>query len=240
MIAWNRAYDRIAANPADFIQYFGRMYARDEFRPYSYAVKFDALRPAMSALAANFPNNASYAQTAGSATPGTAVVPGPAETRLIDFPAGAVILGITSAASIPQRKFQVETNPPTSFAYGPPAPGGGGRELYLLDLSFADGDPITTGNPISEIVSNPNSPTITRPPINADALMGDGESDDVIGRELYVTPGLGINVEIRSLLLPAFLAVNFGASKQVTTPVMGVHLVFHAMVPGTVKAKPSE
>lgn len=233
MVPWNQAYKRLRESD-DFAQLFGKMYAQDEFRPYSYAIKFDSVPPALQSNGVN-PNTGSYTQTRNDAgSPTTNTVPGPALTRTLDFPAGAVILGISSCANVAQRIItRANLIPPDDTFNVPfgPADFGGGRGLFVLDLRYVDDDPITTGNPISELVPNPASPVVTRPPILADALMGGGSDSEIPGRELYVAPGLGIQVACRSLLLPSYMPTSGDPQ-----PNMSVHVVFHAMVPGVVKA----
>lgn len=233
MIPWNQAYKRIRESD-DFAQLFGKMYRQDEFRPYSYAIKFDSLPPALQADPAN-PNTGSIAQTrADAGAPTTNTVPGPAQTRIIDFPAGAVILGISACANIPQgvitRANLIPPNDTFNIPYAP-IDIGGGREMFVLDLRYVDDDPITTGNPISELVPNPASAIVTRPPIMAEALLGNGRDSDTPVRELFVAPGNGLVVSCRSLLLPTFMPASGDPP-----PNMSVHVVFHAMVPGVVKA----
>lgn len=233
MVPWNQAYKRIRESD-DFVQLFGKMYRRDEFRPYSYVIKFDAVPPALQALATN-PNTGDLTQTRTDAgAPTTNAVPGPAQARTIDFPAGAVILGISACANVAQRVITranlIPPNDTFNLPYGPSDHGG--RELFVLDLRYVDDDPITTGNPISELVPNPASPVVTRPPIMADALLGSGRDSDTPVRELYVAPGLGIMVSCRSLLLPSFMPASGDPP-----PNMSVHVVFHSMVPGVVKAE---
>lgn len=236
MVPWNQAYKRIRESD-DFVKLFGKTYNQDEFRPYSYAIKFDGLSPALQALTTN-PNTGDLTQTRTDAgAPTTNTVPGPALARSLDFPAGAVILGISACANIAQRIItRVNLVPPNdtfSLPYGPSDVGGAaGRELFVLDLRYVDDDPITSGNPITELVSNAASPIVTRPPISADALLGNGRDSDTPVRELYVAPGLGIVVSCRSLLLPTLLPTSGDPP-----PNMSVHVVFHAMVPGVVRAR---
>lgn len=223
MIEWNRAYSRLQGSKA-FALLFGRSYSKDAFRPYAYPVKFDSLPPA-NLGATTAPNTPVYATTrAELATPDTeALVAGLPQNRQLLFPAGAVILGITAAATLAQRTAGSATSQPWRSP--------GKRDLFSLDLDFTSGDNITQGNPISELVSNPNSSIIAEPPILAEALMGNGSKDDFAVRELWVAPGLGISVTARSLVLPSNIDSTVSAP-----PNLSLHLVFHAMVPGVVRA----
>lgn len=225
MIPWNRAYRRLAAHP-DFRVLFGKRYRQDEFSPIAYALKFDALSPATLAPTAT-PNTGDIATTiANMAAPTTQVIaPGTPQSKQVVFPHGAVILTVSASAAVPLRT-------QGGFTYGPTR-NPGNRDLFMLDLDFTSGDPIISGNPISELVSNPNSTIITAPPVMADALTDGGERDNFLGQELWVTPGLGLLVGVRSLLLPSSLPA--GAQNQAIPPNLTVHVVFHAMVPGKVK-----
>ena len=227
MIPWNQAYQRVAESQ-DFKFLFGKRYAQDDFRYYGYGLKFNALQPATLAAAVATPNTGSIAQTRTDlGAPTTNIVPGAARMAQINFAVGAVILGISAAAIKPQRI--ANNGGAIAFTYGP-SRSPGNRDLFSLNLTFADTTPIVGSNPISEIVSNPNAPIITAPPIAADALMGNGEDTDTPARELFVAPGLAINVSVSSLVLPD----SAPASPSLAAPNLTVHLVFHCMIPGIV------
>jgi hypothetical protein len=227
VIEWNRAYSRIAGSQA-FALLFGRSYPKDAFRPYSFATIFDSLPPA-NLGASSAPNTGVYATTRANLSAPTStdvIVPGLPQNRQILFPAGAVILGITAAATLGQRAYTG-----TDFNYAPTM-STGKRDLFTLDLDYTSGDSIVAGNPISELVSNPNSSIIAAPPISAEALLGGaGISHIFPDRELWVAPGLGITMTARSLVLPS----NTDSTSS-APPNLSLHLVFHAMVPGTVRA----
>lgn len=213
---------------------FGKMFDKDEFRYYGYALKFDSLLPAQLATSATQPNTADPAVTAANiAAPVTNIVPGPPNDLQIDFPIGAVILGISSAAISAQRIVQVAGGAATNFPYAPDM-NNGRKDMFILDIEYTDGDPITAQNPIAETVFDPNFPAISAPPFMADALMGGGDDTEMPAREVYVAPGLGLLVRVRSLLLPTFIN---GVSSNNTTPNLTVHLVFHCMIPGVVRQK---
>lgn len=230
MISWAEAYRRSVAESGDFRLLFGRSYPIDEFRYYAYPLKFESLNPALLSAAAATPNTGSLSATdtfIGGPTVQN-IVPGAAQESLILFPAGAIILGITSAAIVPQRIVNRESGDIT-FTYGPTRHPGK-RDTFLLDLEFADTADIVGQNPIPEVSINANSPTNTAPPILADALMGGGAKDVMPTRELIITPGLGILARVRSMVL-----LNDTATNQNNVPNMSVHLCFHCMIPGVVR-----
>lgn len=234
MVPWRDAYQRIRQGD-DFALLFGKMYDIDEFRYYAYCLKFDSVAPAQLAAAPGTPNTADLAVTAAqSAVPVNPTVPGPPSDQQIPFPAGAVILGISSGAIAAQRVVSANGVGLTSFPYGPGESSPGIRNLFTLDIEYADGDPVTAQNPIPETVTAPNSAFIAAPPYMGDALMGGGEDTDMPLRELYVAPGLVLQVRVRSLLLPNLIA----APPSTPPPNLNVHVVFHAMIPGVVRKQP--
>lgn len=233
MIAWSDAYRRTVAESTDFRLLFGRMFRIDEFRYYAFPLKFEALQPALLAAAANDPNSGDMEDTVdGIAAPGVNLVPGEAAESLIDFPAGAIIIGITAAGILPQRIATADETP-AAFAYGP-SRNPGKRDLFMLDLEYADTSPITAGNPIPSLSISPTDSVNTAPPILADALCGGGRGDIMPARELLITPGLGILARVRSMVLP-----NAPIDEGYNAPNLSVHIVFHCMVPGVVKRKPA-
>lgn len=228
MIPWNVAYKRLTNNP-DFLLLFGKMFRQDEFRPYSYALKFDSLQPALVADGGT-PNTGSAALTSATwGAPTGAVAPGPPLSRLVDFPSGAVVLGVDGSASLAQANPRRELGPLSITYQYSPSESKGRREMFVVDLEYVDTDSICAGNPISELVSNPNSAIVTEPPIVAAALFGGGSRSSCPSHEFYVAPGLGIQVTVRSLALPSSLPVAGDAP-----PNMNVHIVMHVMIPGTV------
>lgn len=229
MIPWNSAYNRIAQS-RDFATLFGRKYSQDDFRYYAYVLTFPSLAPAQLAASAAAPNTGSIAVTRTNlAAPTTNIVPGTASEKLLSFDSGGVILGISASA----RKLQRVANngADINFRYAP-SRSPGNLDLFALQLTFADTTPITGSNPIGELVSNPNSLIQTTPPIMADALLGSGRDTDTPARELFVTPGLGLLASVRSLVLPD----SAPASPSYAPSNLIVHLVFHTMVPGIIKA----
>lgn len=229
MVPWKQAYERIRTSE-EWVTRFGKMYRMDEFRFYAYALKFASLLPAQLATGATTPNTGSAAATrAGYAAPTVNIVPGPASDLLIDFPAGAVILGITAAAVKLQRI--ANNGGAIAFTYGP-TNHKACLDLFLLDLEYVDGDPITGGNPIPDVSANANSAINAAPPIDADALLGRGGDTETPARELYVTPGLGIRASARSMVLPDTAPATGQPNGN-----LAVHLVFHCMVPGEVRMR---
>ena len=241
MIPWNDAYRRLKQS-RDFAMLFGKTYSQDEFRPYSYGLRFDSLIPASLAATTVDPNRASLVVTDATIdAPLTAIVPGPVDgPRLIDFPAGAVILGVTATAQVLQR-IVTHARGATSFTYGPDEGGsdGAGNTLFMLEFAFSDTDRITAGNPIPETVLSPpvGAPPISlaavqsAPPIMGNALLGRGRKSEMPGHEIYVTPGLGLLVKCRSLLLPNRILVDTAGP---FSPNLVVHTVFHCMIPGEI------
>lgn len=234
MVPWNEAYRRIREAGSEFQMLFGKMYLQDEFRYYAYGLKFDSVAPGLLAQDATHPNTGDLAvTTANIAAPTTNIVPGAPSDATLDFPIGAVILGISSGSIVAQRIVQVQGGAATNFVYGIGG-GDGRRPLFLVDLEYSDGDPITSQNPIPETVFDPNVAFQAAPPYMADALMGGGDDSEMPGRELYVAPGLSLQVRVRSLVTPSFITTS---SSVPVTPNSNVHLVFHAMVPGVVRQK---
>lgn len=229
MIPWNQAFNRIAQS-RDFETMFGRKYSQDDFRYYAYNLTFNSLAPAQLAVSAAAPNTPDIAATRTNlGAPTTALVPGVASSKLISFDAGGVILGISACA----RKLQRVANNGGAIAFTyPPSISPGNLDLFELDLAFTDTTPITGQNPIGELVSNPNSLIQTTPPIMAESLLGSGRDTDTPARELFVTPGLGLLAAVRSLVLPD----EAPASPANAASNLIVHLVFHTMVPGIIKA----
>ena len=215
MIPWNVAYQRLREN-RDALMLFGRDLAKDEFTPQTRIRRFDSVNPALLSAAAATRNTGDAAATAANiATPTRNIVGSTPNEQLIDFPSGAVILGITSCAAVPQRTT-------AAFVYGPTgAPGN--RDLFALDFRYVGEERIFAGNPIPEIIVDPDTPVNTAPPALADASSFGGDSGQVIPRELVVAPALGILIRVSSFLLPN------AAPNQ--TPNMAVHVAFHCMVP---------
>jgi len=239
MIPWTQAYKRTATSP-DAILKFGRQIPIDEFRFEARVVRFDAVAPALLALSTAAPNTGDLATTrAALAAPATPIVPGPASTSKLDFDDGGIILAITSGAIVPQRI--ANNGGALNFQYGPSSASasGGSQDLFALDLDYTDTSNIVGQAPIIETVNNPNSAVITGPPAMSEALMGNGSKSNALVRELLIAPGLGIIVQVRSLLLPNLANVFVAGQVNPNAPNMSVHLVFHSMIP-IVKSKKSD
>lgn len=149
MITWDRAYARQSRSP-DFSRYFGggpgKIPGQHQFRYIAYSL---LLGPCV-----------------GSASPvaGFGQPVGPSQQN---FPAGAVVLGISATA------FQ-EQETDGSYTYAPwSAPGR--RDLFGLSFSYTNDEQITPGG-------------LTL----ANALLGDGDDTVFPGRELLIPPSQGI------------------------------------------------
>jgi hypothetical protein len=240
VIPWTQAYLRTVRSP-DAILKFGRELSIDDFRFEARVVRFDAVSPALLATSVAAPNTGDLAVTrAALAAPATPIVPGPASTSKLDFDEGGIILAITSAAMMPQRI--ANNGGALDFKYGPSSNSveGGNQDLFALDLDYSDGSNIVGQNPILETVRNPNSPVITGPPAMGDALQGNGSRSNALCRELLIAPGLGVIVQVRSLVLPNLANVFVAGQVNPNAPNMSVHLVFHSMIPKTKPQKRSD
>lgn len=150
MIKWREAYERQKLAP-DFGRYFGggpgKVPPMHAFRYIAYSL---LLGPCLG--------NASPVSGFGQPV-------GPSQQN---FPAGAVILGISSTA------FQEQVGDNTAYQYAPfSAPGR--RDLYGLAFSYTNDENIT-----------PNGLTL------ANALLGDGDDTVFPGRELLIPPSQGL------------------------------------------------
>jgi hypothetical protein len=150
MINWDRAYARQRTNP-DFIRYFGGGPANQP--PPAHYFRYIAYTQQLGPCV-------------GNSTPvqGFGAQVGPVQQN---FPAGAVILGISATA------FQEQATT-GSFQYAPwAAPGR--RDLFGLSFTYTNDEVIT-----------PNGPIL------ANALLGDGDDTVFPGRELLVPPSQGL------------------------------------------------
>ncbi len=232
MISWNEAFNRTVVRSKDFRLLFGRTFRIDEFNYYAHTLKFESLAPALLSASSATPNTGSLSATvAHIAAPTTNIVPGAEAESLVSFPAGAIILGITAGAILPQRLIPAAGDTFVAFKYGPSIHPGK-RDLFLLDLRYSDTTAITDGNPVPQTSVDANFPVNSEPPILADALLGSGSKDIMPGRELLITPGLGIIAKARSMVLP-----NDPADSGLNAPTLSVHIVFHCMIPGKVTKK---
>lgn len=165
MISWDRAYARQVRSP-DFTRFFGGSPGQppkmEAFRGIEYSV---LLGPVLG----NASPVAGYGQSFG-----------PVQQN---FPAGAVILGITSAA------FQEQTVT-TAYQYAPWATQGR-RDLYGLSFSYTNDEQIT-----------PNGITL------AAALLGGGEDTIFPIREMLIPPSQGILVSAASITVAPSLFVT--------------------------------
>lgn len=138
MISWHVAYARQHKSP-QFIQYFGDSKAMppSAFRPLHYGQAFQL--------------------AAGATSPPTNQ----------NFPAGAIVLGITASAF----QAQVTTG---AFQYSP-SQTFGRRDLFALSFQYTNDELITPGGPVS-----------------AEALLGGGMDTIFPARELLIAPSQGV------------------------------------------------
>jgi hypothetical protein len=186
MIKWREAYERL--RPTDAFQSYYKNKGITDFR---YLV-FSSLTLATSPL------TPSASQQGG--VPGTPV--GPLQ---YNFPAGAVILGVTAAAYQPQQNTGVAN-------YGPSS-SDGRRDLFALAFQYTSDEQLTA-----------NGLTI------AEALLGGGMDTIFPARELLIPPSQSILVTAASLVGaggagPPVIPVGLN---------LFVHVDFHAMVPRVV------
>ena len=140
MIRWGDAYRRLVKSK-EFIRYFGQgeLMPAYAFRPLTFGQRF--------------------VFAAGAAT-------SPATNQ--NFPAGAIILGITSAGFLPQEAAAGSALYAPSFSWGR-------RDLYAINMQYTNDELITPGGPIM-----------------ADALLGPGLGTIFPQRELLIAPSQGI------------------------------------------------
>jgi len=166
MITWDRAYAR-QSRSRDFARYFGggpgTVPPQEAFRNIAYSL---LLGPCT-----------------GNASPvtGFGATVGPTQQN---FPAGAVILGISATA------FQEQVGDDTDFQYAPwSAPGR--RDLFGLSFSYTNDEQITPGG-------------LTL----ANALLGDGDDTVFPARELLIPPSQGILTTAASFTVAPSLFVQ--------------------------------
>lgn len=232
MVPWNQAYASIIESD-DFHLQFGRLFAKDEFRYYAYAMKFENVRPALLSNGTAL-NAGNYTSTrAALQAPTTNIVPGPPASLDITFPAGAIILGYSGAMATPQRVAVDNAAAAIGFTYAPYS-GPGKRGEFIVNITRGDGDPIMGSNPIDEALfpNNANTPVRSIPFGLADAACGDGFDSDEPVDLLIVTPGNSIAVTVQSMMLPVDVQT---ADLTVPPSTQTIHLVFHCMVPGSVR-----
>lgn len=170
MIRWREAFER-SKESREFQKYFskGRALKMSDFRYLGYAQQF---------------NSVTAGSVTGGATPSTAVTPGTISgPTLQNFPAGAIILGITAAA------IQSQTTT-SSFAYAP-SMSPGRRDLFALAFQYTGDEVITPGGPVL-----------------AEALLGSGEDTIFPGREIIVPPSQGLLASVQSYTINPPLNVH--------------------------------
>ncbi len=171
MIRWREAYER-QSQSREFANYFGaggKVPKAADFRYIAYAQKFETV---------------AAASVTGGATPSTSITPGAAVgPSLQTFPAGAVILGITSTAVQPQTTT-------SSFTWAP-SYSEGNRNLFALAFQYTNDEVITPGAPVL-----------------ADALLGSGEDTIFPGREIVIAPSQGILATVQSYAISPPLNVH--------------------------------
>jgi hypothetical protein len=155
MIKWREAFERLKGVD-QFAQFFGRAGAppaAKAFRPISYSQTFTGV--------------------GASSSPGTyGTQSGPSQ---MNFPAGAVILGITATA------YQAQTAT-GSYQYAP-SYSPGRRDLFGLLFQYTGDEQITPGSTL----------------VAAEALLGSGMDTIFPQRELLIPPSQGLLVTVGSL-----------------------------------------
>lgn len=151
MIKWREAYDRLKDLP-EFRQYFNnKLLSMAAFRFLAYAQRFEGV--------------------AGSSTAGTlGPVSGPLSQN---FPAGAVVLGITAGAYQSQ---QLDNAGVLAYA---PSYSSGRRDLFALSLQYSTNEQIT-----------PNGLTMAEP------LLGSGYDTIFPGKELLIAPSQSVQCSV--------------------------------------------
>lgn len=165
MIRWREAYERLKTSP-DFSRYFGGGPGKV---PAPSAFRYLAYTQAMGAAA-------------GSASPisGFGATVGPVQQN---FPAGAVILGITATA------YQEQTTT-GAYQYGASSTPGR-RDLFGLAFQYTNDEVITPGGLVL-----------------ANALLGDGEDTIFPGKELLIPPSQGLLASVASHTVAPSLFVH--------------------------------
>lgn len=164
MIKWREAYERLKGVD-QFGQWFGRAGAapaQKAFRPISYSQTFTGVAAASSA------------GTYGTPT-------GPSQ---MNFPAGAIILGITATA----YQAQATTG---SYQYAP-SYNPGRRDLFGLLFQYTGDEQITPGATL----------------VAADALLGSGEDTIFPQREILIAPSQSLLTTVGSMAPAPALTVT--------------------------------
>jgi hypothetical protein len=156
MISWRDAYQRLRFSP-EFRRYFGqgKLLPAYAFRPIVYPQRI------IVGAAASAPPTAQ------------------------NFPAGAVILGITSAA------YQAQTAT-GAFTYEPWATEGR-RDLYALQFQYSGDEQIVAGATL-----------------NADALLGSGGGTQFPPREILMPPSQALLATVQNFTVAPDLTVDIG------------------------------
>jgi hypothetical protein len=170
MIRWREAFER-CKDSAEFKRYFskGKVPLASDFRYLAYCQQF---------------NNVAAGTVVGGATPNSAVTGGvQSGPTLQNFPAGAIVLGITAAA----QQAQTTTS---AFQYAPwQSPGK--RDLFALSFQYTNDEIITPGGPVL-----------------AEALLGSGEDTIFPSREIIVPPSQGLLATVVSYAIAPPLNVH--------------------------------
>lgn len=214
MVPWNAAYHRVTRG-RELRRLFGRNIPKWQWTPIVTVAKFNAVPPALLSDGTDINVGDAAVTAATIAAPTTNIVPSNTRRRLVSFPGGALVLGITSCGTAPQR----DTG---GFTYGPTWHPGS-RDLYNLDFRYTGNKAIFGRKDVPSRTVDANSPFNQAPPFMADPSSHSGIKGQILGRELIVTPGQGIITFVASNLLPN--------AAPATTPNLAVHVCFHCMVP---------
>lgn len=171
MIRWREAFERCKTS-IEFRRYFGtgnKPPEASDFRFLAYCQQFNAV---------------AAGSVVGGAAPTTAIAGGaPTGPALQNFPAGAIVLGITAAA----QQAQTTTS---AFQYAPwQSPGK--RDLFALMFQYTNDEIITPGGPVL-----------------AEALLGSGEDTIFPSREIIVPPSQGLLATVQSYAIAPPLNVH--------------------------------
>lgn len=161
MVKWREAYERLVKAPA-FRNFFGvnGLPSMHDFRYIIFSHQQLSTTPLTPSAAA-----------AGGA-PGVAV--GPLQ---MNFPAGAIILGVTSGAFQAQQA-AAAPNPPYNPSVNP-----GRRDLYTLQFQYTSDEQLTANGGVM-----------------ADALLGGGDETICPAKEIMIPPSQSILITAASLV----------------------------------------
>lgn len=159
MIKWREAYERL--RPTDSFNSFFNNKKITDFRYIAFSHQQLSLTPLTSSAAA------------AGGTPGQVV--GPLQ---MNFPAGAIILGVTAAAYSSQQLIAGATN----LAYAPWS-SEGRRDLFALAMQYTSDETLTANGLVC-----------------AEALLGSGEETIFPAREIMIPPSQSILITAASLV----------------------------------------